>query len=1363
MLALLRRGVDITSESTGLDRAAERDGGGFVDPVSKKRPAREDPCNEFKESYEYGRWAERLDGLDDNRRRAAENVARAKLRKKVAKAVCAIGNKDGGCVWLGIRDDGTVAGLERDMELLGFKDYGDSMANHITNSLRDLIKDLVFISSKISIGFRKEDAKTVCVIQILPSDLPLFLHDSGCKKFYVRGPAPRSEMLSGAKMKRYILGHFRVACDESGNVVEDLSDIIQEMDSLSRETISVMARTIRGTTIPFEDRVSEIEGLLAENRKVAVTGEKGSGKSVLLCETYERLAGERPAFFVRCDEHLGAESFDELDGNIMPGRSFVDTVSAVSRWEEPVVVFDSVDAISRNKKSMNALRDMLKKIWVNDKVRTVVSVRSHDYEYSPIMDGIDWGKEYRLEDLADPELDAVLSVLKNPGMHTELRRLVRNPFRLKLLSLILEKTPDADFTNVRHEAELYDRHWHECIEKTDRPAEIRDMLYRVAQKMTEMQRVCVPYGDFGDSELMARICSRNVLVRKHGQLEFFHHAYLDYVMSRLIIERGGVVKFVSDDEYNVFLRPTVVFALSLLHKRNPARFAGEVEQILRSDLKCFWKISTLTAVSQIDDLGGQDFSAIAGLLTRDRVLRGHFFREATKRANPLWFELWQSPYFEEWISDPVLRPDLMTNYMRSIKHVAKHVDIFRAVREIVKRSGNVPDQQNAVKLAAELGADGLAEWMSEMAGSEHAHVRTGVAKSLPRLLDACPLAVPGIFCSLFTYEEASREQTVTFTYGTLRMTGNRRQDNALVVWQLGQLFPELLEKDPELMMRVAIQLFEKIPGPPHQNQKNVIVDTWTDFEDDPGAKHKIAKDIKEYVAKCTEKELRRLAPIIRKTRLSVFRAPLLDAMVAKKGEFLQEIFDDVSDPRVCETDAMIDSVRAAIGGISARLDEGQTRRLLGTIMGMRPPNGKPEALRAEAALGRKAELLSAFPRGALKPEHLAVLGDIQERRSQGTVREFARQEARTGKMPKAHFRGGRGLSEAFVLRTLLDLLDGGADLEREAPGIRRLLASYKDRPEVAKDAAPDTVRGLAAECAVATACRYGGASLVPLVKDLSKDGANSVRRSVCKRLADLASCDYDLAYEIALEYSREQDPHVQFHVPDMIWAAADKDPAQASVLLENAVRAGNRSEPVVRCLLRLALIEGEPKSKSLLDRALGEPSEQEIRASLPFQMKQMFPRLEDQALRVFYLLLEDSDNDVRHKACLFLLASAEDLAGADAGLPDKIAAHLDLIASEVGREPCDPRLLEHLVRFLERFWERMPRKSLECLEKITRLSRYASTQPVFADGSVRILAGLLQQPLPETEARKCLDVLDTYAGAGWAKALDLLAAIEKRD
>ena len=1161
----------------------------------------------------------------------------------------------------------------------------------------------------------------------------------------------------------------------SGDPVESPS-IKQQMDITSRGTIDSISKTIRDTTISFDDRVSEIERLLAENRRVAVTGEKGSGKSVILCKAYERLAERQPAFFVRCDDHLHVESFEDLDRNIIPARSFTDTMHAISKDGDLAIIFDSIDAISRNKKSMNAFQHMLKKIWGNGKIQTIVSIRSYDYEYSPNINERDWGKEYTMKSLTASEAEAVLSDLGNPNVPDELRGILRNPFRLNLLALILKKSPDADFADVRHEADLYDKHWNECVEKTDRPAETTDMLYLVSRKMSELQRVSIQYDNFGDQDLMTQVCSNGILVRSPISLEFFHHAYLDYVVSRIIVESEDVVSFVLKDRYNMFLRPTIVFALSLLHNRDPARFTSTVERMLQSDLNYSWKISALTAMSQIDDLGGQDFSAIADLLTRKKALRGHFFIESAKRANPIWFELWKDAYFEEWISDLSLNPDLVTDYLRSIKYTARHADIFRAVREIVKRIGNVPGQRNAIRLAADLEVDGQAEWMSKMAASEHAHVRAGLAESLPKLLDVCPQAVPGIFCDLFTYEEKSKEETAAVVYGTFALTSNLQQDNMMVVWRLGELFPELLEKNPARMVRATVQVFENIYSFALQRRGGSIVEG--------GAKHsmhgldaqsKILKSVKEYMAQCDVKDLREIAAIVGDTRLAAFRSMRMDALVANKKEFLQEIFDDISDPQVYNMDSMTDSVRAAISSISDRLDKDQTRRLLDTVMGIRPPEGKREAWRAEAALRRKAAFLSAFPRDALEPEHIAVLDrPPQERSAPEIVYEFAKREAEPDpkETAKAYLGGERGQSEAKVLWGLMDLLDEGADLEKNAAGIRQLLSDCKGHSDPAEDSEPErgnfitlgyTVRGLAAECAVMTVSKYKDASLVPLVKELSEDGVNLVRCSVCKRLAELAGYDYGLAYEIALKYSREQDLYVQFYVPDMIRVVMGKDPAQASVLLENAVRAGNKSELVSSYMLYLALVEGEPKSKSLLDRALADPSEKEIRMNLPFQMKQFFPRFEDQILRMFHLLLDDPDREVREKASFFILGLIEDNAAADDKLLDKTASHLDRIASETGREEWDPRIFEELVRFLEKFWQEMPAKSIEYLEKIAGVKKYVASQPALAEGSVGILSGLLNSPRADGETQRCLDILDTYVMAGWPQALELVTAMEKRD
>ena len=1157
----------------------------------------------------------------------------------------------------------------------------------------------------------------------------------------------------------------------SGSVGRDSADARQRMDEISRGTVRGISTTIRNRTIPLDDRVSDVEEALAKRGRVAVTGEKGSGKSVLLCKAYERLSKDRPAFFVRCDDHLGAESFEDLDKDIMPGFNFADALCEVARRAKPVVIFDSVDAISRSKKPMNALKHLLQKLWANDRISTVVSVRSYDYEYSSIINRTDWGEEYRLKPITDSELGQMLEHLGSPDVPDRLKDMFYNPFRLKLLSLILEKAPDADFGDMRHETDLYYKHWHEYVEKTESPAKAKDLLYGVSREMAKRQQMAIPYDDFGDQGLMDGVCGEGVLVRNKDSLVFFHHAYLDYVISKFIIERQDLVDFVSNDRYNTFLRPTVVFALSWLHRDKPALFAGTIERILKSDLKYFWKISALTAMSQITELGGQDFPAIAELLTRKKVLRGHFLIESAKRANPVWFELWKDTYFEKWILDPALKPDLITSYLSSIKHEARHGDIFRAVRKIVERAGNVFDQRNAVKLAAELEADGQAEWMSKMAANEHVHVRAGLAESLPKLMDACPRAVPGIFCDLFTYEEKSTEKTTAASYGEFRLTSNLQQDNMMVVWQLGQTFPELLKKNPELMVRGAVRLFEKLLHPLHQNQKgDIIEDRMTYSSDGSGAKRKIVKDVGECVSKCTEEELRRLAPIIRKTRLATFRALLLDAMVARKERFLQEIFAELSDPQAYLVGGMGGSVLAAIGGVAAMLEKEQASSLLDTIMDARQP-GKSGS--GAAALMRKAAFLSAFPQDLLGPVHR----DVLDRHSPklGTPSSGPKVQVRKDAEPdpkkilERHCGGDKGLDRKDVLMALLKCLEGGVELdEREVSGMRRLLSDCKGDPDPAESedeqdgslAYSFTVRGLVAECAIIMTDMYKDASLVPLVRELSKDPSNVVRADVCKSLPRLANYDYSLAYEIGLEYSRDGDRRVQFFVQDMLRIAAGKDAGHALRMLENMVGAGNKSEHVSAYILYLALAKSEPRAASLLDAAI-DGADGEICMHLPFYLKPYMAEFQDEALDVFYRLLADPDHQVREKACFFLLGWAED--SADGGLLPKIERHLDRIASEIGRSPCDPRLLEELAKFLAKKWEQMPGKSLEYLEKIAGMGEYAQVQPVLAEETLKVLSGLLHQPLPEKEAQRCLDVLDTYAMAGWPDALGLLSAMEKRD
>lgn len=188
----------------------EKQARSFTNLDIKSIPKTEDKYNEFKEFYQYDARIENLASAGAAERRTAVKRIMNSVRERFAIAVCAFGNSSsGGFVHLGIRADGTVAGLERDRKIGNFADYEDLFANHIRDTLETFLQDRVFILRNIQIVFRRIDGKTICTVQVLPAGKPLYVHVNKEQRFYVRGPTPRAERLAGQEEQfRYIKSRF---------------------------------------------------------------------------------------------------------------------------------------------------------------------------------------------------------------------------------------------------------------------------------------------------------------------------------------------------------------------------------------------------------------------------------------------------------------------------------------------------------------------------------------------------------------------------------------------------------------------------------------------------------------------------------------------------------------------------------------------------------------------------------------------------------------------------------------------------------------------------------------------------------------------------------------------------------------------------------------------------------------------------------------------------------------------------------------------------------------------------------------------------------------------------------------------------
>lgn len=123
------------------------------------------------------------------------------LRYTVIKTVAAYLNTDGGTLLIGVQDDTTIYGIERDLSLVNGNSQ-DQFELLLTSVLTDKIG--IEFAPFIRVQFVQIEGKTICVVIVEPAPKPNYVDD---KKFFVRtGNATRE--LTMAKAMEYIEMHW---------------------------------------------------------------------------------------------------------------------------------------------------------------------------------------------------------------------------------------------------------------------------------------------------------------------------------------------------------------------------------------------------------------------------------------------------------------------------------------------------------------------------------------------------------------------------------------------------------------------------------------------------------------------------------------------------------------------------------------------------------------------------------------------------------------------------------------------------------------------------------------------------------------------------------------------------------------------------------------------------------------------------------------------------------------------------------------------------------------------------------------------------------------------------------------------------
>ena len=104
------------------------------------------------------------------------------LRKSCLKTIAGFMNSDGGTLIIGVEDDGTIFGLERDLNLLGGS--RDKFEQTLVNIIADEIGPA--LGHYYRIRFEQVDEQLVCAVEVHPVGDGVFVKSEKGKEFFVR-------------------------------------------------------------------------------------------------------------------------------------------------------------------------------------------------------------------------------------------------------------------------------------------------------------------------------------------------------------------------------------------------------------------------------------------------------------------------------------------------------------------------------------------------------------------------------------------------------------------------------------------------------------------------------------------------------------------------------------------------------------------------------------------------------------------------------------------------------------------------------------------------------------------------------------------------------------------------------------------------------------------------------------------------------------------------------------------------------------------------------------------------------------------------------------------------------------------------
>lgn len=321
-------------------------------------------------------------------------------------------------------------------------------------------------------------------------------------------------------------------------------------------------------------------------------GNAGYGKSVVLKDLFSLLEeNEIPSLGIKADKILNISSIKEIESELNLKDNIFSIFQSLSKEGKCVFMIDQIDALSlslsSNRHAINSYDRLIKQLESLPNVRVIISCRTYDLNYDPILKAYKKEKVFNMSLLEMEQVNQVLSSFKisiNDNNH-RLKEFLRIPLHLNLFCKVGQTKQFDDNISLQ---KLYDEIWIKYVEKsvsvdTER---LIEALTIIAQRMNTQQQIVVDKRLFGSYRIELNYLLQNELLvnSSDDKVQFIHQTLFDYVYARTFIGSGkSVTDWLRDIHQGLFVRSQVKQIFSYLRDLDHIIYIDELKEVIIGD------------------------------------------------------------------------------------------------------------------------------------------------------------------------------------------------------------------------------------------------------------------------------------------------------------------------------------------------------------------------------------------------------------------------------------------------------------------------------------------------------------------------------------------------------------------------------------------------------------------------------------------------------------------------------------------------------------------------------------------------------------------------------------------------------------